>query len=234
MLKIKPLPSTKYYFLLREKMLRKKKKNQNQTKLKFSLKCIQCISWHSCNVWGLHLQHHLYWRITSFHAFYVPCFSVFPPLASLLLTLPHHICLLYTKSNEKPDPLCWTFEVTCNSPNGMLLCFKTIFLLNKAGSSSSGTIRWLRYLRCSRWIKPQPCAEQVILQILLFNCHGELPIRKLLGHWRYGQPASGWWREMLRELRVSGSRHGTQAVISGIPWTLFSLIFGTVIWGRGI
>lgn len=96
MLKIKPLPSANS--ILRENMLRKKKKTQ--TKPKFLLKFIQCISWHYYCLWGLHLQHHLYSRITSFDAFQVPCFSVFLPLASFLLTLSHHIGPDYTKSNE--------------------------------------------------------------------------------------------------------------------------------------
>jgi len=49
-------------------------------------------------------QHHLYPRITSFSSSQVPSFSVFLSLASFLLTLPHHMGLVYTKSDEEPFP----------------------------------------------------------------------------------------------------------------------------------
>lgn len=107
------------------------------------------------------------------------------------------------KSISLSDPLCWIFKVTCKNPNWKPFRFKNNFLLNKAGGSSSGTI--LRMITTT-WeainkIKPKPYGEQVILQILLFNYHSVLTIRKFLDHWRYGQSACGWWKEMLREVK---------------------------------
>lgn len=90
MLKIKPLPSANS--ILRENMLRKKKKNPNQTQIFAEI--------HSVHQLTLLLSLRTALATSSFDAFQVPCFSVFLPLASFLLTLSHHIGPDYTKSNE--------------------------------------------------------------------------------------------------------------------------------------